>query len=100
MIFITQLIYIVDGQQDIFNQFEEIAIPAITKYNGQLLFRVRPAADAYIESSIETPYEIHLASFETENDFANFIQDEERERFLHLKNQSIRSVLLIKGTKL
>jgi uncharacterized protein (DUF1330 family) len=99
MIFITQLIYILDGQETVFNQFEAIAIPAISKYNGRLLLRVRPGEDAIIESKIEKPYEIHLAEFETDNDFENFMQDEERKRFLHLKEQSIRSVLLLKGTK-
>lgn len=29
MIFITQLIYIKKGKEDIFNQFENIAIPSI-----------------------------------------------------------------------
>ena len=100
MIFITQLIYIKEGQENVFHQFEDIAIPAISKYNGRLLIRVRPDEAAYIESNIEKPYEIHLVEFETDNDFANFIQDEERNRFLHLKDQSIKSVLLIKGTKL
>ena len=100
MVFIIQLIYILDGQETVFDQFEAIAIPTISKYNGRLLFRVRPDADAYIESNIEKPYEIHLVEFETDNDFANFMQDEERKRFLHLKEQSIKSVLLIKGTKL
>ena len=100
MVFITQLIYILDGQETVFNQFEAIAIPAISKYNGRLLLRVRPGEDAYIESTIEHPYEIHLVEFETDNDFANFMQDEERKRFLHLKEQSIKSVLLLKGTKL
>ena len=100
MIFITQLIYILDGQESVFNQFEAIAIPVISKYNGRLLLRVRPGQDAYIESSIEAPYEIHLVEFETENDFTNFMQDEERKRFLHLKEQSTRSSLLFKGTKL
>src|SRR5580704_9657100 len=97
MLFITQLIYILEGQETVFNQFEAIAIPMISKYNGRLLLRVRPGKDAYIESSIEIPYEIHLVEFETDNDFANFMKDEERKRFLHLKEQSIRSVLLIKG---
>jgi len=32
-------------------------------------------------------------------DFENFKHDEERKKFLHLKEQSIQSVLLIKGTK-
>ena len=100
MIFITQLIYIIEGQEKVFDEFEKIVIPTISKYNGRLLLRVRPNKDAYIESNIENPYEIHLVEFETDNDFANFMQDEERKRFLHLKEQSIKSVLLIKGTKL
>ncbi len=49
MIFITQLIYIKEGQEIVFHQFEDI---------------------------------------------------EERKKFLHLKAQSVKSVLLIKGTKL
>ena len=100
MIYITQLIYIVDGQETVFDQFEAIAIPAISKYNGRLLFRVRPGEEAYIESTIEKPYEIHLVEFETDNDFSNFMHDEDRRRFLHLKDQSIKSVFLVKGTKL
>ena len=99
MIFITQLIYILDGQEKVFDQFEAIAIPIISKYNGRLLLRVRPGHNVYIESSIEEPYEIHLVEFETENDFTYFMQDEERKTFLHLKEQSIKSVLLIKGVK-
>lgn len=58
MIYITQLIYIIPGQEDVFEQFEQVAIPLITKYNGKLLFRLRPAATAYIGESAEKPYEI------------------------------------------
>lgn len=100
MIYFTQLIYIKEGQEIVFNQFEDIAIPAIARYNGSLLLRVRPGDDAYIEHSIEKPYEIQIASFETEQDFINFSQDEERQRFLHLKEQSIKTSILLKGTKL
>jgi len=100
MIFITQLVYIRQGQENVFHQFEDIAIPAILKYNGRLLLRVRPTKDTFIEHHIEKPYEIHLVEFDTEQDFENFQNDEERKKFLHLKDQSIKSVLLIKGTKL
>lgn len=34
MIFFTQLIYIKNGQEDIFNQFEAIATSLISKHNG------------------------------------------------------------------
>jgi uncharacterized protein (DUF1330 family) len=100
MIFITQCIYIKEGQEVIFDQFEDIAIPAILKYNGRLLIRIRPDNNSIIEDHIGRPYEIHLVEFETEQDFVNFTKDEERRKFLHLKEQSVKSVLLIKGTQL
>jgi len=100
MIYITQLVYIKEGQESTFHQFEDMAIPAISRYNGQLLFRVRPTENTFIEHHIDKPYEIHLVSFETDHDFVNFMHDEERKKFLHLKEQSIKSVLLIKGTKI
>ncbi len=88
MIYITQLIYIIEGQEAVFDQFEAIAIPTIAKYNGQLLFRVRPEEQSYIEQNIDPPYEIHLVSFET---------DEERKKFLHLKEQAVKEAILIQG---
>jgi uncharacterized protein (DUF1330 family) len=100
MIYLTQLIYIREGQEAVFHQFEDIAIPAISKYNGRLLLRVRPDSNAVIENNIDRPYEIHLVEFDAEPDFVNFSKDEERKKFLHLKEQSVKSVLLIKGTKL
>ena len=100
MIFITQLIYIRDGQEKIFNEFENVAIPIILNYNGKLLLRVRPTEDNFIENHIEKPYEIHLVEFQTQQDFDNFMKDEERKKFLHLKEQSIKTSILIQGTKL
>lgn len=98
MIYITQLVYVKEGQEHVFDQFENIAIPTIANYRGQLLLRIRPTDDTIIESQMDKPYEIHLVAFETDQDFQQFLQDEERKKFLHLKEQSIRSVILIKGT--
>ena len=100
MLYITQLIYIKEGQEKVFDQFEAIAIPAISRHNGRLLLRVRPTENSFVEINMERPYEIHLGEFDTEDDFARFMQDEERKRFLHLKEQSIQSVWLIKGAKI
>jgi len=97
MIYITQLIYIQEGKETIFHEFEDIAIPLIAKYNGQLLLRVRPDQSHFIEQNIASPYEIHLVTFENETDFQAFMRDEERKQFLHLKEASIQSALLIKG---
>jgi uncharacterized protein (DUF1330 family) len=100
MIYITQLIYIKAGQQAIFNEFESLAIPIIANYNGQLLLRIRPTETEIVECNIDVPYEIHLVKFESESDFTNFMEDGTRKQFLHLKEQSIRISILIKGIKL
>lgn len=100
MIYITQLIYLKEGQEKVFHQFEDIAIPIISKYNGRLLLRVRPDDKAFIEYHMDKPFEIHLVAFASEQDFENFKQDEERKQFLHLKEQSIMASILIKGMKL
>jgi len=100
MIYITQLIYINKGHEEIFDQFENIATPIISKYNGRLTLRIRPKNDSIIEHNIEKPYEIHLVEFNTQDDFDNFKKDEERKKFLHLKEKSIKSAIIIKGVKL
>ena len=95
MIYITQLIYLIPGQEKAFNEFEAMAIPVIAKYEGQLLLRTKPGE--VIEASIEVPYEIHLVSFPSAAHFELFKQDEGRKAFLHLKEASVRSVLMIEG---
>jgi uncharacterized protein (DUF1330 family) len=99
MIYFTQLIYIHPGQEEVFDQFEAVAIPLIKKYNGRTLFRARPDDDAYIEHHGDKPYEIHVVEFDGEEDFLNFSRDEERKKFLHLKEQSIKASVLIQGNR-
>jgi len=97
MIYITQLIYVKKNEESVFHRFEDIAIPIISKYHGQLLLRIRPEENSFVEVYIDKPYEIHLIRFESEEDFQSFMCDPERKKFLHLKEQSIRSAILIKG---
>ena len=100
MIYVTQLIYILDGQEAAFNEFESVAILIIARYNGRLLLRYRTNQENIIEQSIDAPYEIHLVEFDSDEDLQNFFKDEERKKYVHLKEQSIKSVWLIKGSKL
>ena len=99
MIYITQLIYIKLGQEKVFDEFEAVAIPIIAKYNGKLLLRIRPNKKSYIETNIENPYEIHIVTFDSDNDLEGFMKDEDRQKLVHLKDQSIEKVVLIKGNK-
>jgi uncharacterized protein (DUF1330 family) len=100
MIYITHLIYIKEGQEKVFHEFENVAMPIISKYNGRLLLRIRPGDNAFIEHAIDKPYEVHIVEFDSEQDFKNFGQDEERKNFLHLKEQSVKAAVLYKGIKL
>jgi len=100
MVSITQLIYLKEGQEKIFDQFEAVAIPIIARHKGRLLLRIRPDEKSFIEHSIERPYEVHLVEFDDEAGFQSFMMDEERKRFLHLKEQSIKTSILYRGSKL
>lgn len=101
MIYITQLIYLKANAEAVFDAFEAVAIPLITRYNGALLMRLRPSdSSEMIEGIIEMPYEIHLVQFDSEVDFQAFMADESRKQFLHLKEESIRSSILYKGQQL
>ncbi|PHN07915.1 DUF1330 domain-containing protein [Flavilitoribacter nigricans] len=97
MIYLTQLIYIYPGREAILDEFEARAIPLIAHYNGKLEFRIRPDAASVIEAGGEVPYEVHLVSFPSDADFQRFVQDKTRQQFLHLKEQAIRTSLLVKG---
>lgn len=100
MIYITQLIYVIAGQENIFDEFENLAIPLLSKYNGRLLLRIRPGEKSFIEHHIDIPYEIHFIEFQNESDFENFKHDEERKKFLHLKDKAVSSSLMIQGVKI
>lgn len=97
-IYLTQLIYIKPGKEAIFDAFESVALPLMSRYRGELLLRVRPNPESVIQAESEIPYEIHIVRFENEEDLKEFSEDTDRKRVLHLKNQSVRDSLLIKGT--
>ncbi|MBT1685471.1 DUF1330 domain-containing protein [Dawidia soli] len=97
MIYITQLVYLHEGQEQAFHQFEDIAMPLIEKYNGTLHLRIRPTSETYISGSLGLPYEIHFVSFPTQADLDAFKQDKTREQVLHLKQASVSRVIQAQG---
>lgn len=101
MIYITQLIFVKEGKEDVFLEFESVAVPLITKYNGKITYRVRPTMENFIDChEDELPFEIHFVVFESEEDLANFMKDDERLAFVHLKEESVKSIILIKGERI
>jgi hypothetical protein len=100
MVVLTQLIYLHPGKHEVFEEFERHALALLAKHRGELLLRLRPTPESVIASQIEVPYEIHLVRFESADDFAQFTQDDERQRFLHLKDEAVRASWLVQGTPL
>jgi len=100
MLYYTQLIFIKPNAEDQFNLFESRVLPLLKKYNGTLIYRVRPTADCVIEAAIDHPYEVHLVSFPTRADFEGYAGDKERLAQMPLKEASIESAMLIEGTLL
>lgn len=97
---ITQLIYINPEEEAAFLEFENTLLPLMEKYNGTLLLRIRPSENEVIDQNVETPFEIHIIEFESDLDFKNYLNDGTRKEFLHLKEKSIRSSLVIKGSRM
>ena len=99
MLYITLLIYVCNEKEDVFREFENLALPMLDDYNGKLLLRLRPNETSIVSVEGESPYEVHFLSFESEQDFNAYIQDPRRKEFLHLKEESIKATLLVKGEK-
>ena len=97
MLYYTQIIFVKPGQEDQFNLFESHVLPLLKKYNGTLIYRVRPSDGSVIETTIGNPYELHLVTFPAKEDFVGYSKDEGRLKYLDLKENSIERALLIEG---
>jgi uncharacterized protein (DUF1330 family) len=100
MIYYTQLVYLKPGQAEVFRQFEKRVLPLLEKHNGRMLVRWRRTDQGVIESAIGQPDEMHLLSFASAEDFRNYVDDEMRKAFLHLKDASVEQTLLIEGAQI
>jgi hypothetical protein len=98
MIYLTQLVYVRPGEEQTFREFEDVVLPLLAKYGGELLLRLRPTAESVVSASIELPYEIHFLRFGSEEAIERYARDEARQRVIELRDRSLRATLLIKGT--
>jgi hypothetical protein len=97
MIYYTQLIFIKPGCEQEFHAFEEKVLPLLKEHSWELVYRIRPAKNAFIESSSELPYEIHLVTFGSKADFERYKIDPKRLDFVEMKNNSVKKIILIEG---
>jgi uncharacterized protein (DUF1330 family) len=97
MLYYTQLIFVKDGQERVFHDFEEKVLPLLKKHGGNLIYRARPTENCVIETAVNLPYEIHIVTFDTRAGFEAYLNDNERIKFLSLKELSVAKVLLVEG---
>lgn len=100
MIYYTQILFVKPGQETVFHSFEDQVLPLLQRHNGELLYRVRPPESSVIATTLGYPYELHLVTFATREDFEAYRDDPQRQQYLALKEQSIERVLLIEGQAL
>lgn len=101
MIYLTVLLYIKEGKETVFQEYENAVLPILDIYKGVLIHRIRPIHQNYIgDSTEEQPYEIHLISFPNDDNFKSYIQDSKRVSFSDLKDESLRCSYIYKGEKL
>jgi hypothetical protein len=100
MIYITQLIFVKEGKEATFLEFESLVIPLMKRYEGKVIYRVRPNVEQFIDETKETPYEIHFVSFESEKGLNDYLNDKSRLDFMHLKDDSVNAIIAVKGEKL
>lgn len=101
MIYLTVLLFIKTGKESVFEEYENTVLPILKEYNGIIIHRLRPNYENYIGNSTEEqPYEIHLISFPSNNDFKAYLQDSKRLSFNSLKDDSLKYSYIYKGEKL
>ncbi len=98
-LYITLLLFVKEGKEDIFQTYEEKVLPILGRYEGELIYRIRAQADSFLHLGYEMPYEIHLLSFASLADFERFKQDDERKAYAYLFQESVRETILIEGIK-
>ena len=95
---IAQLIYLNDGGEKDFLEYESLVLPLLEKYNGKLEFRIRPAAENFIYPiESELPYELHIVSFETKADFLKFKDDPVRTKHHELFQRAVKKVVVLES---
>jgi uncharacterized protein (DUF1330 family) len=97
MVVITQLIYLHPDKEAAFDEFEAHALPLVARYGGGILLRLRPTPETLVAGSIEMPHEVHVVWLPSEEALTRYMADEERQRFLHLKEESVRASLVVRG---
>jgi uncharacterized protein (DUF1330 family) len=88
------LLYLKDGQQAQFYDYERRVKPIIESYGGRFEKVIKPTQ---IIGDFPMPDEIHLLSFPSEDSFQNYRESPELPKIAHLRAESVEETIIISG---
>jgi uncharacterized protein (DUF1330 family) len=97
MVHFTQLIYVKPGKEETFHLYEDRVLPLLERHGGRLLLRIRPGNESVLHSELGRPYELHLVSFPSDQQFQAYADDPERHQHLPMKDASVENVVSLRS---
>ena len=97
MLYLTVLLYIHEGQEAAFAEYEARVRPIMARYGGKMLYRTNPEADSAAAPDQELPYEMHLLSFPDHDAFMAYRQDPERTELAPLQGRIIKRAVVMRN---
>ncbi|KAA5544233.1 DUF1330 domain-containing protein [Adhaeribacter rhizoryzae] len=94
-IYYTLLVYLREGQDPIYQAYENKVLPLLPKYNGRLELRLKSN-----KTAPNQPDEIHVASFPSVADFEAYRDDPERLNSAGMFQDSVAEAVLVQGVRI
>ncbi len=94
-VYLTLLVYLRDGKESSFLEYENKMVPLLKKYGGRLEFRLKTMKNNAVVQ--EEPDEIHIVSFPSHDDYERYRQDPGREALSGLFTDSVARAQLFEG---
>lgn len=85
-------VYLKDGQQTNFEDYERKVLPLLANYGGSLVSAIRPSSKI-----AGTPDELHVITFPSKEAFEAYKQNPKRAEFSPIFQQAVEKVRLIEG---
>ena len=89
--------YVKAGREEAFQQFEQKAAAIMRDYGGRIDKAIRPEPAGGID---DVPYEVHLVSFPSDDQFANYRRDRRTQELAFERDNCVRHTRLILGRDL
>ena len=94
-IYYTLMVYLREGQESVFQAYENKVLPLLPRYKGKLEIRLKTT-----KTTPEQPDEIQVVSFPSEIDFEAYRNDPERLACAKMFEDSVIKAVLVPSIKI